>query len=493
MGGGYSPLSRRIDGKCQGISNVQCRPFDEDRMEEACGVFGIFAPGEDLFRLTGYALFALQHRGQESAGIALSDGKSIHLKKGVGLVSEVLPDLEAMKNVPSVAAVGHVRYSTSGGGRPENAQPLLIEYRHGSLAVVHNGNLINALDLRDNLEDQGSIFQTTTDSELIAHLIARYGYGDLEASLTSALPYLRGAYNFLFLNENSLVGVRDPHGIHPLSLGKWKGHYVLASETCAFDTIGAEMVRDIEPGEMVIIDQKGLTSRQFLPSGRRALCVFEYIYFARPDSNIHGKNVHLVRKELGRRLAREQPAAADLVTGVPDSSLSAASGYAEELGIPYELGLIKNKYIGRTFIQPSQAIRSVGVQLKLNPIYKVIEGKSVVVVDDSIVRGTTSQKLVNMFFKAGAREVHLRISSPPVIAPCFYGIDTPTYEELIGSYKQVEEIRRQVGATSLGYLGYDNMIESTGLLEGELCAACFSGHYPITNEGEQTYDTIKKF
>ncbi len=463
-----------------------------DRMEEACGVFGIFAPGEDLFRLSCFALFALQHRGQESAGIAVSDGKTIHLKKGVGLVSEVFTDLEAMKNKPTVAAVSHVRYSTSGGGRPENAQPLLIEYRHGSLAVVHNGNLVNALELREFLEDQGSIFQTTTDSELVAHLIARYGYRDLEASLTSALPHLHGAYNFLFLAENSLVGVRDPYGIHPLSLGKWKGHYVLASETCAFDTIGAEMIRDIEPGEMVIIDENGLTSRQALPSHRLALCIFEYIYFARPDSNIHGKNVHLVRKELGRRLAREHPAQADLVTGVPDSSLSAASGFAEELGIPYEMGLIKNKYIGRTFIQPNQKIRSLGVQLKLNPIYKVVEGKRVVVVDDSIVRGTTSQKLVNMFFKAGAREVHLRISSPPVIAPCYYGIDTPTYEELIGSSKAVEEIRVQIGATSLGYLGYQNMIESAGLTEGKLCTACFSGHYPISSKGREKYDEIRR-
>jgi len=485
------------------LSQLKFEPFGDnypecsvtsgkDRMEEACGVFGVFASGEDLFRLTCFALFALQHRGQESAGVALSDGNGIYLNKGVGLVSEVLTDLDAMKDIPSVGAVGHVRYSTAGGGRPENAQPLLIEYRHGSLAVVHNGNLINAMELRENLEDQGSIFQTTTDSELVAHLIARYGYGDLEASLKSALTHLQGAYNFLFLTENSLVGVRDPHGIHPLSLGKWNGHYVLASETCAFDTIGAEVIRDIEPGEMVIIDQNGLTSKQVLPSQRQALCVFEFIYFARPDSNIHGKNVHLVRKELGRRLAREQPAEADLVTGVPDSSLSAASGFAEELGIPYEMGLIKNKYIGRTFIQPKQEIRSLGVQLKLNPIFKVVEGKRVVVVDDSIVRGTTSKKLVNMFFKAGAREVHLRISSPPVIAPCYYGIDTPTYEELIGSYKDTEAIRKEVGATSLGYLSYESTVQSSGLCESELCTACFSGKYPVEIEGG-TYERSEKF
>lgn len=451
----------------------------KDKMEEACGLFGIFAPGQDLLRLTNYALYALQHRGQESAGIALSDGENIHLKKGPGLVSEVFPHFKGLEDIPALAAVGHVRYSTTGGTRPENAQPLLIRYRHGNLAVAHNGNLVNAAELRNELENEGSIFQTTTDSELIAHLIARCGYNDLESSLKSVLPYLRGAYSFVFLTEDRLVGLRDPFGVRPLSLGRWNDYYVLASETCAFDTIGAEMIRDIKPGEMVTITKEGLRSTQILPSSRSALCIFEFIYFARPDSNINGKNVHLVRKKLGRLLAREHPVAADIVTGVPDSSITAASGYAEEIGLPYEMGLIKNRYIGRTFIQPQQEIRNIGVQLKLNPVKKVVEGKRVVVVDDSIVRGTTSKKLVNMFFKAGAREVHLRISSSPIISPCYYGIDMQTHEELVGSKRKIEEIRREIGATSLGYLSLQGMLEATGMPAEDFCLACFTGEYPI--------------
>ncbi len=451
----------------------------EIKMEEHCGIFGIFAPGCELSKVTTYALYALQHRGQESAGIAVSDGKKIHLRKSPGLVMDLLPNLKDLENINGLAAIGHVRYSTSGGSKPENAQPLLLSYRYGSLAVAHNGNLVNGEELRERLEKEGSIFQTTTDSELIAHLVARYGYNDLESSLKGVLPYLHGAFSFLFLTEDKLICVRDPHGVRPLSLGKWQGYYVLASETCAFDTIGAEMVRDVLPGEMIVIDREGLRSVPVLPAHRPALCIFEFIYFARPDSNIEGKNVHLVRKELGRRLAREQPADADIVTGVPDSSMAAASGFAEESGLPYEIGLIKNRYIGRTFIQPSQQGRDIGVQLKLNPVLKVVEGKRIVVVDDSIVRGTTSKRLVDMFYRAGAKEVHLRISSPPVISPCYYGINTPTYEELIGSHRQVEEIRAQIGATSLGYLSHEGMLEAVGLPDNHCCVACFSGEYPI--------------
>ncbi len=448
-------------------------------MEECCGIFGIFAPGCDVARVATFALYALQHRGQESAGIALSDGEKIHLRKGPGLVSEQLPKFKDLEKISATSAIGHVRYSTTGDERPENAQPLLLSYRHGSLAVAHNGNLVNGEELRERLEKEGSIFQTTTDSELIAHLVARYGYNDLELSLKGVLPYLHGAYSFLFLTEDKLICVRDPYGVRPLSLGKWQGHYVLASESCAFDTIGAEMVRDVNPGEMIVIDEEGLRSVPVLPTHRSALCIFEFIYFARPDSNIEGKNVHLVRKELGRRLAREQPADADVVTGVPDSSMAAASGFAEESRLPYEIGLIKNRYIGRTFIQPSQQGRDIGVQLKLNPVLKVVEGKRVVVVDDSIVRGTTSKRLVDMFYRAGAREVHLRISSPPVISPCYYGINTPTYEELIGSHRQVEEIRAQIGATTLGYLSHEGMLAAVGLPANRFCVACFSGDYPI--------------
>ena len=451
----------------------------KDKMEEACGIFGVFAPGQDILRLTNYALYALQHRGQEGAGIALSDGENLHLKKGPGLVSEVFPHFRELEDFFPLAAIGHVRYSTTGGTRPENTQPLLIRYRRGSLAIAHNGNLVNAAELRDDLEKEGSIFQTTTDSELIAHLIARCGHEELEDGLQAVLPYLRGAYSFLFLTEDKLIAVRDPCGVRPLSLGRWNDYYVLASETCAFDTIDAEMIRDIEPGEMVTISREGLRSKRFLPSPRSALCIFEFIYFARPDSNLNGKNVHLVRKKLGRLLAREHPVSADIVTGVPDSSIAAASGYAEETGLPYEIGLIKNRYIGRTFIQPRQEIRNIGVQLKLNPVKKVVEGKRVVIVDDSIVRGTTSKKLVNMFFKAGAREVHLRISSSPIISPCYYGIDMQTYDELVGARRQIEEIRREIGATSLGYLSLQGMLEAVGLPAESLCLACFTAEYPL--------------
>lgn len=450
-----------------------------DRMEEACGVFGIWAPGNEIFQLTHFALFALQHRGQESAGIALSNGEKMHLKKGMGLVSEVFSETGELEGIRSVASIGHVRYPTSGGSYPQNAQPLLISYRGGSLAVAHNGNLVNAQELRMRLESEGSIFQTTTDSELIAHLVARYGNNDLLGSLEKVLPCLRGAYVFLFLTEKSLIAVRDPFGVRPISLGNWNGNYCFASETCAFDTIGAETVRDIEPGEMVVLNSEGIESRKILECHRRALCIFEFIYFARPDSNIEGNNVHLVRKELGRQLAREHPAEADIVTGVPDSSLAAASGFAEELGLPYEMGLVKNRYIGRTFIQPSQKTRDIGVQLKLNPVHKVISGKKVVVVDDSIVRGTTSKKLIKMFYQAGAREVHLRITSPPVISPCYYGIDTPTYEELIGFQKAVPEICRELGAGSLGYLSHQGMLSAVNIPSSSLCLACFSGQYPI--------------
>ncbi len=451
-----------------------------DKLREACGVFGVYAPGEDLYHVIKYALYALQHRGQESAGIALSDGRQIYLKKGMGLVSEALAyDKEIIKEIKPVAGTGHVRYSTTGASRPENAQPLLIRSRQGCLAVAHNGNLVNSEELRERLEQEGSIFQTSTDSELVTHLVARYGYHDLETSLKGVLPYLHGSYAFVFLTENKLIGVRDPFGIRPLSLGSWNGHYVLASETCAFDTIGAETIRDINPGEMVVIDGEGLKSIQVLPSHRSALCVFEFIYFARPDSNLCGRNVHLVRKELGRQLAREHPVDSDIVTGVPDSSLAAASGFAEELGLSYETGMIKNRYIGRTFIQPEQKIRDIGVQLKLNPVQKVVEGKRIVVVDDSIVRGTTSKKLVEMFFRAGAKEVHLRISSPPFVSPCNLGINTPTYEELIGYSRDGEDIRREIGATSLEYLSREGMLKSVGMSEQELCLACFSGDYPI--------------
>jgi amidophosphoribosyltransferase len=450
-----------------------------DKMEEECGVFGIYAPGSDVAQLTYYGLYALQHRGQESAGIAVSDGRVIRGEKGMGLVSEVFHDPARFERLKGYIAVGHVRYSTTGSSLLVNAQPLLVRYRNGFLAIVHNGNLVNGRALRNELEQEGSIFQATTDSEVIAHLIARSGEEDISEALQKTLHRLRGAFTFVLMTPDKLVGLRDPHGIRPLSLGETADGYVLASETCAFDTVGAKFVRDIEPGEMVIIDKKGPRFIRYAESPRQALCVFEYIYFARPDSDLHGKNVHMVRKRLGMRLAQENPVEADIVTGVPDSSLSAASGVAEQLGLPYEMGFIKNRYIGRTFIQPAQEIRALGVRLKLNPVRQIVEGKRVVMVDDSIVRGTTSMRIIEMLRQAGAREVHVLISSPPVISPCYYGIDTSSTGELIAARMNSQEIARSIGADSLGYLSEEGMLQSIGLPPQGFCTACFSGKYPI--------------
>lgn len=457
-----------------------------DKMEEECGVLGIYAPGSDVAQLSYYGLYALQHRGQESAGIAVSDGKTIRGEKGMGLVSEVFQDTGKLDRLKGYISVGHVRYSTTGSSLLVNAQPLMIRYRNGFLAIVHNGNLVNGRELRLSLEDEGSIFQATTDSEVIAHLIARSGEQDLVEALKKSLPRLRGAFTFVLMTPDKLIGLRDPHGVRPLSLGETAGGYVLASETCAFDTVGAEFVRDIEPGEMVVIDKKGPRFIRFAEQERKALCVFEFIYFARPDSNLHGRNVHMVRKRLGRRLAEEHPVEADIVTGVPDSSLSAASGVAEQLGLPYEMGFIKNRYIGRTFIQPTQEIRSLGVRLKLNPVRQIVAGKRVVMVDDSIVRGTTSMKIIEMLRNAGAKEVHVLISSPPVISSCYYGIDTSSSGELIGARMSVEEIAKAIGADSLGFISEEGMLDCMDLPKNGFCTACFSGCYPIEAGASRT-------
>ncbi len=451
----------------------------DDKPREECGVFGIFMPGGAVAQLTCYGLYALQHRGQESAGIAVSDGKKIRVEKGMGLVSEVFGRGELKQKLDGFAAVGHVRYSTMGSSHLVNAQPLVFRYHSGYLAVAHNGNLVNGHELRHQLEAGGSIFQTTTDSEVIAHLIARSGETDPEKAVYKAVKNLRGAFTFVLLTGDRLIAMRDPHGIRPLSLGKVKDGYVFASETCAFDTVGAEFERDVEPGEMVVIDRGGVRSSRFSEGESQALCIFEFIYFARPDSNLHGRNVHQARKNLGRRLAAEHRVVADIVTGVPDSSLSAASGVAEALGLPYEMGFVKNRYIGRTFIQPAQEIRALGVQLKLNPIRQIVSGKRVIMVDDSIVRGTTSTRIVEMLRNAGAREVHVLISSPPVTHSCFYGIDTSTTSELIGARLNVAEIARCIGADSLGYLSHQGMLEAVGLPAESMCTACFSGCYPI--------------
>ncbi|WP_404349158.1 amidophosphoribosyltransferase [Sutcliffiella horikoshii] len=450
-------------------------------LNEECGVFGIWGHPE-ASQITYYGLHSLQHRGQEGAGIVSTDGEKLVAVKGEGLVNEVfgngrLQDLGAGK-----AAIGHVRYATAGGGGYENVQPLLFHSQSGSLALAHNGNLVNANALKHQLETMGSILQTTSDTEVLAHLIKRSGYTLLKDRVKNALSMLKGAYAFLIMTETEMMVALDPNGLRPLSLGKLNDAYVVASETCAFDVVGAEFIRDIEPGELLIIDNGGLHSERFTLHTQRAMCSMEYIYFSRPDSNIDGINVHTARKSLGKQLAMESAVEADVVTGVPDSSISAAIGYAELSGIPYELGLIKNRYVGRTFIQPSQALREQGVKMKLSPVRGVVEGKRVVMVDDSIVRGTTSRRIVKMLRDAGATEVHVRISSPPIKNPCFYGIDTSTHEELIASSHSVEEMREIIGADSLAFLSPGGMVEAIDRpFDGETrgqCMACFTGKYP---------------
>ncbi len=464
---------------------------EPDKLKEECGVFGIYAPGHKVAQITHYALYALQHRGQESAGIAVSNGKKVEMEKGMGLVSEVFDNIN-IRRLKGHIATGHVRYSTMGSSSLLNAQPLLIRYRKGNLAIGHNGNLVNGRDIRSQLEQAGSIFQTTTDSEIVAHLIARLKDTSFEDSVKEALSFLRGAFTFIIMTEGKLIGIRDPLGIRPLSLGELDGNYCLSSETCAFDTIGADFVRDIEPGEMVIIDENGLRSEKYVSPGKLALCIFEFIYFARPDSNLHGINVHLARRELGKQLAKEYPVEADLVTGVPDSSISAASGVAEGMGLPYEMGLVKNRYIGRTFIQPSQKVRSLGVKLKLNAVKQVIKGKRIVLVDDSIVRGTTSKQIVGMLKKAGAKEVHVRISSPPVTFSCYYGIDTSSTRELLGAQKKVEEIREFIKADTLSYLSIEGMLSSIGLSPDSFCRACFDGKYIVEPDSKMKKNIFEK-
>jgi amidophosphoribosyltransferase len=453
------------------------------KLHEACGVCGGYAENQPLAYLTCFALYALQHRGQESAGIAAGpgEGRKLWLKRGMGLVSEVFPDSADLKGIVCRLAVGHVRYSYGQEGRsPENTQPLKLRYRYGELAVAHNGHLLNALELRAELEEQGAIFQTDTDSELLAHLVARQGSESLEEALAEVVPRLKGAFAFIITDGRKVVGLRDGNGFRPLSLAALSGGgYFLASETCAFDTIQATFIRDLNPGEMVVLDEHGLKSRQLIDYGCSNLCIFEYIYFARPDSNLQGKNVHLVRRELGRRLARTHPVNADIVSGVPDSSIAAASGFAEQAGLPYEMALVKNRYIGRTFIKPTQKMREEGVDLKLNAVQKIVEGKRVVLVDDSIVRGTTSLKLINIMKRAGALEVHLRISSPPVTGSCYYGIDIPNAKDLIAYNRTPEEIPVLVGADSIGYLSLDEAYSAIGLPGSKFCSGCFNGDYPV--------------
>jgi amidophosphoribosyltransferase len=449
-------------------------------LNEECGIFGVWGH-TDAAQLTYYGLHSLQHRGQEGTGIVVSDGKKLTGVKGEGLVSEIF-NIEAMKELKGNAAIGHVRYATAGGGGYENVQPLLFHSQTGSLALAHNGNLVNVNSLKHQLEAQGSIFQTSSDTEVLAHLMKRSGYSDSKDRAKNALSMLKGAYAYLIMTETELMVALDPHGLRPLSLGCLGDAYVVASETCAFDVVGAEYIRDIRPGELLIINDDGITSEQFAVSSTKAICTMEYIYFSRPDSNIQGINVHTARKNLGKRMAIEAPIEADVVTGVPDSSISAAIGYAEATGIPYEMGLIKNRYVGRTFIQPSQSLREQGVKMKLSPVRGVVEGKRVIMVDDSIVRGTTSRRIVNMLKDAGAIEVHVVITSPPIKNPCFYGIDTSSKEELIASDKSIEEIRQLIGADTLTFISVEGMIEAIGKKAGDgtsgYCLGCFTGNYP---------------
>jgi amidophosphoribosyltransferase len=448
---------------------------------EECGVVAVYGHPEAA-NVAYLGLYALQHRGQESAGIAASDGRTVRCVKGMGYVADVFPP-EQLARLPGSLAIGHTRYSTAGESSGENAQPFAVVCNKGHIAVAHNGNLTNAVSLRRGLEREGSIFQATSDTEVVLHLVARSREWDLAAALRETLLQLEGAFSMVFLAQDRIIVARDPWGFRPLSLAQMelsggRRGYIFASETCAFDLVGATYLSEVEPGEMIIAGPEGLIRQRYAPSPRTAYCVFEHVYFSRPDSVIFGQPVHESRERMGRLLAREHPVEADVVVPVPDSGVSAAIGYAAESGIPFRHGLIRNHYVGRTFIEPSQAIRDFGVRLKLNPVRHLLEGKRVVLVDDSIVRGTTSRKIVRMVRQAGAREVHLRISCPPVISPCFYGVDTPTKKELIAANSTIEEIRRFVDADTLGYLSLEGLREAVGDLRGAYCYACYTGRYP---------------
>lgn len=453
------------------------------KWKEECGIYGVYSPTEDVSEMTYLGLFALQHRGQESAGIALTDGAWIDVKKGMGLVTEVfrseLPHLDHAK-----IAIGHVRYATTGFSLAANAQPLRVNYAGGALALAHNGDLTNAAWIRRDLESKGTVFQTTIDSEVFVHLIARSQKATIEERILETAQKVRGAFCLTIMTENKLIGVRDPQGFRPLCIGRTEeGGWVLSSETCALDVNGASFVRDVLPGEMVVVEDGALRSYRFTNGQDVASCIFEYIYFARPDSIIDGQSVHAARFEMGRVLARESGLRGDVVISVPDSGTTAATGFAYETGIPFAEGLIKNRYIGRTFIQPTQKQRDTAVKLKLSPVRSVVEGKSVIMVDDSIVRGTTSGKIVRLLRNAGAREIHVCISSPPITDPCYYGIDTSVRKELISATKSLEEIRDFIGADSLHFISIEGLRTCVPALNpNHMCYACFNNQYPVPEE-----------
>jgi amidophosphoribosyltransferase len=448
-----------------------------DKFKEECGVFGIYGHTEAA-NLTYLGLYALQHRGQESVGVATSDGARLQSHKAMGYVADAF-DEETFARLAGTSAIGHVRYSTAGESGLKNAQPILIDCAHGEIAICHNGNLVNAQELRDMLVGQGSIFQTTSDTEVLLHLYARSRAASREAALVESVSQVQGAFSLVVLTKDQLIAVRDPHGFRPLTLGRLGDSYIVCSETCALDLIDAEWVRDVEPGEMLIVGPEGLRSVRPFPPAPSAHCIFEHVYFARPDSYVFGRSVNEVRTEFGRALAREQSVPADVIVPVPDSGVCAAIGYSEESGVPLRMGLIRNHYVGRTFIEPHQSIRHFGVRVKLNPVKSILDGRRVVLVDDSIVRGTTSRKIVKMVRAAGAKEVHLRISCPPTISPCFYGVDTPRRSELIAATHSLEEIRRYIEADSIAYLSLEGLVAAVGQGGGSYCTSCYTGQYPV--------------
>jgi len=448
-----------------------------DKFREECGIFGIYGHSEAA-NLTYLGLYSLQHRGQESVGIASSDGTRLQIHKSMGYVADSF-DSATIERLAGMSAVGHVRYSTAGESGLKNAQPILIDCAHGEIAICHNGNLVNAQELRDALVQQGSIFQTTSDTEVLLHLYARSKAATPEEAIVESISQAQGAFSLVLLTRDRLIAVRDPHGFRPLTLGRLGDAYIVCSETCALDLIDAEWIRDIEPGEVFIVGPEGERSIHPFPPAPSCHCIFEHVYFSRPDSYVFGKSVNEVRTELGRKLGGEQPVDADVVVPIPDSGVCAATGYAEVSGTPLQMGLIRNHYVGRTFIEPHQSIRHFGVRVKLNPVKSILQGRRVVLVDDSIVRGTTSRKIVKMVRAAGASEVHMRISCPPTISPCFYGVDTPKRAELIAATHTLEEIRRYIGADSLGYLSLDGLLSAVGSARNSYCTSCYTGRYPV--------------
>ena len=452
-----------------------------DKFHDECGVVGVYGH-LDAANLAYLGLYALQHRGQESAGIVASNNGSMHLEVGMGLVADVFSDIR-LKKLPGNIAIGHNRYSTTGGSRIKNAQPCLIEYAGGTMAMGHNGNLVNASEIRKELGAEGAIFQSTNDSEVIVHLMAQSRRNLFVDRAVAALSQIKGAYSIVLMSENELIAARDPQGFRPLCLGKLDGAYIVASESCVMDLLEAEFIREIEPGELILINQFGMKSFHPFPKTATKQCVFEHIYFSRPDSYLFGQSVYSVRKLMGRALAREKPVEADVVVPVPDSGVISAMGYSEESKIPFQMGLIRNHYVGRTFIEPQSQIRNFGVKIKLNAVKPVIEGKRVIIIDDSIVRGTTSKKIVRMLREVGAKEVHVRISSPPTTHSCFYGIDTPTKGELIASNLDIDQTCEYLGADSLHYITLEKMLEIFGEQKDDFCAACFDGRYPVDVTG----------